>query len=330
MIFALINEHNELWFYGVFALIIIAFLIIDLGFLHKKDEKISFRDALNQSLFWIAISVVFGVAIYFFGGGTDQTFEYFSAYLTEKALSLDNIFVIILILKYFNIEDKYFHKILFWGILGAIVFRAIFIFLGAILISKFVWILYIFGLFLVYQGFRIMFENAEDDIDPGKSPVLRFARRYLRLTKTDMGGRFTVRMDGKLFFTPLFLVLILIETTDLIFAVDSIPAAFAITTDEFVIYTSNIFAVLGLRALFFLLADILNRFYLLQKGLSLILIFIGVKMLMEHPILHVHIPTYVSFIVIFSCLAFSMILSVIFPRKEPVTIELKESKKESA
>lgn len=325
---AIINEHNEIWFYTAFGIIIALFLIIDLGFMHKQASRITFKEALYQSIFWVLISVAFGLAILFLGGGSEQTFEYFSAYITEKALSLDNIFVIILILKYFKIDEIYYHKILFWGILGAIVFRAIFIFIGAILISKFTWILYIFGVFLVYQGFRIMFENSEDNIDPGKSPVLRFARRYLRLTKTDAGGKFIVRIGGKLFFTPLFLVLILIETTDLIFAVDSIPAAFAITTDEFVIYTSNIFAVLGLRALFFLLADIINKFHLLQKGLSFILIFIGIKMLLE--IFHIHIPTYVSFAFILLSIVLSMILSVIIPNKEEIVLDNEDTKKKSA
>src|SRR5688572_8540053 len=201
--------------------------------------------------------------------------EYFSAYLTEYALSVDNIFVILLILKYFKVDETYYHKVLFWGILGAIVFRAIFIFVGAYFIHRFHWILYIFGVFLIYSGIKIYFEDGDEKIEPEKNPILKLCRKYLPITAGDQGGKFFFRENGKFAFTPLFLVIILIETTDVIFAIDSIPAAFAITQNEFLIYTSNIFAVMGLRAMFFLLAGIIDRFYLLQKGLSIILFFIG-------------------------------------------------------
>lgn len=224
-----------------------------------------------------------------------------------------------LILRYFNVEEKYYHNILFWGILGAVVFRAIFIFLGAYLIHQFHWILYIFGAFLVYSGIKIFYENADDEIEPEKNPVLRFARRYLPFTKEHYGGRFMIRRNKTLFFTPLFLVILLIETTDLIFAVDSIPAAFAITTDEFLIYTSNIFAVLGLRAKFFLLSGIIDKFHLLQKGLSLVLIFIGAKMLLEMPFIGLHIEPVISFGVIIVTLIFSIVLSIFVPKSEDTT-----------
>jgi tellurite resistance protein TerC len=302
----------------IFGIIITLFLVIDLGVFNKKAHKISTRSALYQSIFWVVVSVAFGYLIYLYDNGeeytgAEQSLTFFSAYLTEYALSVDNIFVILLILRYFRVKEEYYHNILFWGILGAIVFRAIFIFLGAFLIGKFYWILYIFGVFLVYSGIKIFFEDGDDDIDPEKNPFLKFCRKHLRITKEDHGGRFALFQDGKLYFTPLFLVIVLIETTDLIFAVDSIPAAFAITQSEFLIYTSNIFAILGLRAKFFLLAGIIDKFYLLQKGLSFILIFIGAKMLLE--IFDVHIPILISFSVIIGTLTLSIMLSLVWPQK---------------
>ncbi len=305
---------EESYLFALFAIIIFIFLIIDLGFFNKKAQKISTKSALYQSIFWVVISVSFGFLIYKYDGGSEASLEFFSAYLTEYALSVDNIFVILLILRYFKVKEAYYHNILFWGILGALVFRAIFIFLGAMLIAKFHWILYIFGAFLVYTGVKIFFENEEEEIHPEKNIFFKFFQKYLPFTKDDMGGRFIARVDGKLLFTPLFLVIVLIETTDLIFAVDSIPAAFAITQNEFIIYTSNIFAVLGLRAKFFLLAGIIEKFYLLQKGLSFILIFIGVKMLLEWFDFIISIELSFAFIIL--TLVSSIVLSVVFPKKE--------------
>src|SRR5690606_23058928 len=314
-------SNQEAWLFLVFGIIIIGFLIIDLGILHRNPGKISTKSALWQSLFWIAISVAFGIGIYFYDGGSEKALEFFAAYFTEKALSVDNIFVIILILKYFQVKEEYYHKILFWGILGAIIFRAIFIFLGALLISQFHWILYVFGAFLVYSGFKMFKDDGEEEIDPESNPIVKFVRKYFRFTSSDHGGKFTFTKYNKLYFTPLFLVLVLIETTDLIFAVDSIPAAFAITQDEFIVYTSNIFAVMGLRAMFFLLAGVLGKFHYLQKGLAFVLIFVGAKMLLE--IIDFHIPVYISFAVIILAIGSSMILSVMYPKKAltPLTTE---------
>lgn len=317
LLFSIFRNHseNETMLFGVFSVVIIVFLVIDLGIFNKKAHKITTKSALYQSIFWVFISVVFGLMIYAYDeGGETAAVEYFSAYLTEKALSVDNIFVILLILKYFAVKEEYFHKILFWGILGAIVFRAVFIFVGAILIEQFHWILYIFGVFLLYTGVRIYFEDGDEKIEPEKNPVMRICRRYLPMTKDDHGGHFIVKEAGKTMFTPLFLVIVLIETTDLIFAFDSIPAAFAITQNPFLIYTSNIFAVMGLRAMFFLLAGIIDKFYLLQKGLSIILFFIGAKMLLE--IFHIEIQAYLSFSVIIVTLTLSIIFSVLVPRKQ--------------
>lgn len=309
-------------------------MVVDLGLFHKQAHKITTKSALYQSIFWVSISTAFGLLIYFGGpyahleggvpvnlNGSDAAVLYFSTYLTEYALSVDNIFVILLILKYFKVDETYYHKVLFWGILGAIIFRAIFIFVGAILIHKFHWILYIFGVFLIYSGIRIYFEDGDEKIEPEKNPILKICRKYLPISATDKGGQFFFKENGKLFFTPLFLVIILIETTDLIFAVDSIPAAFAITQNEFLIYTSNIFAVMGLRAMFFLLAGIIDKFYLLQKGLSIILFFIGAKMLLE--IFHVDLNVYLSFTVIIATLTLSIVFSVLIPRKEKAEAEEK-------
>jgi tellurite resistance protein TerC len=313
--------------YGVFALIIGVFLLLDLGIFNKTDHKITTKSALNQSIFWVLVSSAFAYAIYLNGpypvdfdgqmkeiSGFDAMVEYFSAYLTEYALSVDNIFVILLILKYFTVKEEYYHRILFWGILGAVIFRGIFIFIGALFIAKFHWLLYGMGVFLIYSGIKIYFEDSDEKIDPEKNPIIKLCRKYLPITKSETSGAFLVKENGKFMFTTLFLVIILIETTDLIFAMDSIPAAFAITQNEFLIYTSNIFAVMGLRAMFFLLSGIIDKFYLLQKGLSIILFFIGAKMLLE--IVHYEMPSMLSFSVILATLTLSIVFSVIFPRKD--------------
>lgn len=315
-LFSLFRNHSqtETILFGVFAIIIIVFLLVDLGVFNKKAHKISTQSALYQSIFWVLVSTAFGYLVYRFDdSGSDAALEYFSAYLTEYALSVDNIFVILLILKYFKVKEEYFHNVLFWGILGAVFFRGLFIFVGALLIAEFHWLLYAFGVFLIYSGIKIYFEDSDEKIDPEKNPILKLCRKYLPMTRDDEGGKFVI-FKPKLMFTPLFLVIVLIETTDLIFAVDSIPAAFAITQNEFLIYTSNIFAVMGLRAMFFLLAGIIDKFYLLQKGLSIILFFIGAKMLLE--IFDMHVPIALSFSVILVTLTLSIVFSVIIPKRK--------------
>jgi tellurite resistance protein TerC len=321
LLFSLFRNHSqtETILFLVFAVVIAIFLLLDLGVFHKTNRKITTKSALYQSVFWVFVSTLFGCLIYYYEvDHTEAAFEYFSAYLTEYALSVDNIFVILLILKYFQVKEEYFHNVLFWGILGAVVFRGFFIFVGALLIAQFHWILYIFGVFLIYSGIKIYFEDSDEKIDPEKNPIMRLCKKYLPMTTEDHGGKFIITKP-KLLFTPLFLVIILIETTDLIFAVDSIPAAFAITTNEFLIYTSNIFAVLGLRAMFFLLAGIIDKFYLLQKGLSIILFFIGAKMLLE--IFDIHVPVEMSFTVIVVTLTLSIVFSVLIPRKQVGKVE---------
>ncbi len=309
------DNEKETVLFAIFAVIIVLFLVLDLGVFNKRAHKTTTKSALYQSIFWVAISTLFGFFIYKYDEtGAAGAVEYFSAYLTEYALSVDNIFVILLILKYFQVKEEYYHKTLFWGILGAIFFRGVFIFVGGLLISKFHYILYGFGVLLIYSGIRIYLEGGDEKIEPEKNPIMKLCKKYLPMTQKDHGGKFVVREDGKIKFTTLFLVIVLIETTDLIFAVDSIPAAFAITQNEFLVYTSNIFAVMGLRAMFFLLAGIIDKFYLLQKGLSIILFFIGAKMLLE--IFDVHIGVYTSFSVIIATLTLSILLSVIVPRKQ--------------
>jgi tellurite resistance protein TerC len=344
LLFTLFNFelNDETFLYSVFTTIISVFLLLDLGIFNKTAHKISTKSALYQSIFWVLVSTVFGFLVYKMGpfeveengklisvSGLDASVEYFSAYLTEYALSVDNIFVILLILKYFKVKEQYFHKVLFWGILGAVFFRGLFIFVGAILIHHFHWILYIFGVFLIYSGIKIYFDDGDEKIDPEKNPILKFCRKYLPITKDEMGGKFVTRENGKLMFTPLFLVIVLIETTDLIFAVDSIPAAFAITTNEFIIYTSNIFAVMGLRAMFFLLSGIIDKFYLLQKGLSVILFFIGAKMLLEIgkgsdvlPEVLTDMPPTLSFVIIIITLTLSIVFSILIPKKDKESDEL--------
>lgn len=296
----------------VFATVIVGFLIADLGFFNRKSHKIEFRSALYQSLFWIGMALGFGLLIYLF---MDKKLaaEFLSAYLTEKMLSVDNLFVMMLIFSYFKLEEKYHHKALFWGILGAIIFRGIFIGLGSYIINQFHWVLYIFGAVLIYTAVKLLRDKKEEHIDFQHNKVMKLAHKYLPFTANHHGGKFFVRENGKFYFTSLFMVVLLVEASDIIFAVDSIPAVFAISQNLFVVFTSNIFAIMGLRALFFLIENVIHRFHHLQKGLSFILFFIGAKMLSG--IVGFHISSLVSFGIILAALVASLILSVLFPKK---------------
>jgi tellurite resistance protein TerC len=296
----------------LFGAIVVGFLIADLGFFNKKSHKIEFKPALYQSIFWVGISLVFGALIFFFID-KQTAVEFFSAYVTEKMLSVDNLFVIMLIFSYFKLEEKYHHKALFWGILGAIVFRGVFIGAGAYIIHQFYWVLYIFGAVLLYTGIKLLWEKKEEHIDFKHNKIIKLAHKIFPFTDTHHGGKFFFRENGKFYFTSLFMVVLMVEATDIIFAVDSIPAVFAISQNLFVVFTSNIFAVMGLRALFFLLENILHRFHHLQKGLAVILLFIGAKMLVG--IFDWHISSFVSFAVIMFALGASIALSFIFPKK---------------
>ncbi|MDI9356141.1 MAG: TerC/Alx family metal homeostasis membrane protein [Chitinophagaceae bacterium] len=323
------ENKTEFFLYVVFGFIIILSLVIDLGFIHKQSSSIKQKEATIQSLIWVLLSGCFGLFIYFWydpNGDTDSltsTIEYYSAYLTEYALSMDNIFIILLIVRYFKIKDIYLHKVLFWGILGAVFFRGIFIFVGAYVIHEFHYVLYLFALILMYSGVKLMKEDtgAEKEFDGERNFILRMCKKYLHFSESDGDGNFFIRKKNKIYFTTLFLAIILVETTDIVFAVDSIPAAFGISEDEFIIYTSNIFAVLGLRSMFFLLSNIIDKFHLLSKALAVILILVGTKMLIHDIVLidRWHLESrfiaIVSFSVIISLLLISIVLSILFPKK---------------
>jgi tellurite resistance protein TerC len=296
----------------VFSVIIIGFLILDLGYFNKKSHRIEFKPALYQSMFWVAISLVFGFLIFLFMD-REMAAEFISAYVTEKMLSVDNLFVIMLIFNYFKLEEKYHHRVLFWGIMGAIIFRGIFIVAGAYIIHQFYWVLYIFGAILLYTGITLLRDKKEEHVDFNNNKIFKLAHKYLPFTKNHHNGKFIVKEGGKLRFTSLFLIMLLVEETDIIFAVDSIPAVFSISQDLFIVFTSNIFAIMGLRSLFFLIESVLHRFHHLQKGLAFILLFIGLKMLSG--IVGIHISSLVSFGVIILTLIISVITSLAFPKK---------------
>lgn len=292
-------------FWILFNVFVLLMLAVDLGIFNRKSHVISFREAMTWTVVWIIFAMIFNGILYFWRGPV-QAMEFFTGYLVEKALSIDNIFVFIMIFSYFQVPSAYQHKVLFWGILGALVMRAIFIFAGVALIEKFHFTIYIFGALLIFTGYK-MFGHKNVKMDPEKNLLVKLARRWMPFTNTLHGDNFFVRIDKKLFATPLFLVLILIETTDLIFAVDSIPAILAITQDQFIVYTSNVFAILGLRSLYFALAGIADRFWLLSYGLAVVLVFVGVKMLL---IDIYKIPIHWSLAFIFLSVSLSIFLSL--------------------
>lgn len=282
-------------------------LSLDLGVFHKKSHKVSIKEASIWSIVWVTLALLFNVFIYFQFGELKAT-EFLTGYLIEKSLSVDNIFIFVIIFGFFHIPEEYQHKVLFCGILGALVMRIIFIFAGVALISQFHWTIYIFGIFLIFTGFKMMAKK-DKKLDLEKSKTIKFLKRKFNITNELHGDKFFVKMpDKKRYATPLFLVLILIEITDLIFAVDSIPAILAITQDQFIVYTSNVFAILGLRSLYFALAHIVHRFVYLSYGLALILMFIGTKM----TIVDLYkIPTYISLIIIAVIITASIVLSLL-------------------
>jgi tellurite resistance protein TerC len=292
-------------FWILFNAFVLLMLALDLGVFHRKIHEVSLKEALIWTLIWVCLALIFN-AIIFYWRGRQQALEFFTGYLIEKALSVDNIFVFIMIFTYFNIPTKYQHKVLFWGILGALIMRVIFIFAGVALIEKFHFTIYIFGALLVYTGYKMFFHN-NSKIEPDKNPLIRFFKKFMPITPDLQEDNFFVKLNGKRFATPLFLVLILIETTDLIFAVDSIPAILAITQDQFIVYTSNVFAILGLRSLYFALAGVVHRFWLLSFGLAIVLVFVGIKMLL---IDLYKIPIELSLIFIAVVIAGSIFLSL--------------------
>jgi TerC family integral membrane protein len=298
---------SELLASALFTAFVLVLLAVDLGVFHRRAHRVSMREAVAWSVFWIALSLTFNYALYRLRG-PEAGLQFLTAYVLEKSLSMDNLFVFAVIFSYMGVPVRDQHKVLFWGILGALVMRGGFIAAGVALISHFHWILYIFGAFLLYSGAKL-FSHKMDKVQPERNPVLRLARRIFAVTEDYAADAFFVRREGRRFATPLLFVLLMIETTDILFALDSIPAVFAVTQDPFIVYTSNILAILGLRALYFVLAGALGRFRFLRPGLALILIFVGVKMLAVH---FYKMPTSVSLIVVLGVLAASIALSLAF------------------
>ena len=296
------DKHIVLW--GAFGLLMIVMITIDLG-LSRKSHEISFREALTWTIIWVVLALLFNVGVYHYLGSR-QGLEFFTGYLIEKSLSVDNLFVFIMIFSYFQVERLYQPKILKWGIIGALVLRALFIFLGVELLNAFSWMMSVFGVILVVTGVKMAF-GGEEQIDPEKNLLVRLARKVYPVTSHIRNDRFFVMKEGVRYATPLFLTLLVVESSDVIFAIDSIPAIFAITRDPFIVYTSNVFAIMGLRALFFLLSGAMGMFVYLKFGISFILAFVGVKMLVADLW---HVPTYFSLGIIIGVLAISIMISV--------------------
>jgi tellurite resistance protein TerC len=306
---------NSLWGWIWFNVAVLAILALDLGVLHRKSSKVSLKEAAIWSGVWVALSLCFALAIYR-NMGPESGLEFLTGYLIEYALSVDNIFVFVLIFSYFSVPEKYQHRVLFWGIIGALVLRGVMIVAGSALVTRFAWTLYIFGAFLVFTGIRMALQKDDAAYNAERDPVLRLARKLIPVTPDYRGDKFFVKepdKTGRMRFaaTPLFIVLIIVDTTDIIFATDSIPAIFAVTRDPFIVYTSNICAVLGLRALYFLLASVVDKFVYLKLGLSLVLVFIGAKMLLEH---FLHIPIIAALGVVGLVLGSAIYASVKWPR----------------
>jgi tellurite resistance protein TerC len=302
---------NGAWGWIGFNAAVLAILALDLGVLHRRSSKVSLKEAATWSAVWVALSLCFAFAIYRILG-RQSGLEFVTGYLIEYALSVDNIFVFVLIFSYFSVPEKYQHRVLFWGIVGALILRGVMILVGSALVTRFEWVLYIFGAFLVFTGLRMAFQKAEETYNPERDPVLRLTRRVVPVTNDYRGDSFFVRepdATGRLRYaaTPLFIVLLIVDTTDIIFATDSIPAIFAVTRDPFIVYTSNICAVLGLRALYFLLAGVVDKFVYLKLGLSIVLIFIGAKMLADP---FIHLPIVASLGVVGAVLAASILASL--------------------
>lgn len=311
---------TSIWFWLGFNAFVLLMLALDLGVFHRKAHVVRAREAGIWVTVWVSLALIFAAGLYYFEG-REVALTFVTGYLIEESLSVDNIFVIVLIFAYFRIPPKYQHRVLFWGILGALVMRGTFIGLGALLIERFHWILYIFGAFLVVTGVRMGLQ-AESDFDPEENVVMRLAKRWLPFTSRYHEQRFFVREEGRTLATPLFLVLLLVEFTDLIFAVDSIPAIFAVTTDPFLVYTSNVFAILGLRSMYFLLAGVVDKFHLLRYGLAVILAFVGTKMLLADVF---PVPIGVSLVLILTVLLASVVLSLVIPAKHNPVKEAEEA-----
>ncbi len=301
---------HQVLLWVAFNIFILLMLVLDLWVFHRKTHVIQLKEALLWVAFWVTLALLFNVGIYFWRG-PEKAIEFLAGYVIEYSLSADNIFVFLLIFSYFRVPARYQHKVLFWGILGALVMRAIFIAAGITLITHFAWIIYVFGVFLVLTGIKMLVQKNQE-IHPEKNPVLKLLRRFMPVTEQYEEGNFFIRRAGHLFATPLFVVLLVVETSDIVFAVDSIPAVLAITMDPFIVYTSNVFAILGLRALFFALAGMMRMFHGLHYGLSIILVFVGIKMLLAD---FYKIPTGIALGTVAGIIFISVIASIIWPPK---------------
>jgi TerC family integral membrane protein len=304
---------SQVWMWVAFNVFVLAMLAVDLGVVHRRAHEVTLKEALLWSGIWIALALLFALGVYVCNG-SQPALEFLTGYLIEKSLSVDNIFVFVLIFSYFKVPGRYQHKVLFWGILGALVMRAMFIFAGIALLQRLHWIIYVFGALLILTGIKMAMEK-DKEIHPDKNPVLKLFRRLVPVTDSYHADHFFVKQGGQYAATPLFIVLLVVETTDVIFAVDSIPAILAITMDPFIVYTSNVFAILGLRALYFALAGVMQLFHYLHYGLSAILVFVGTKMLLADVY---KLPVWVALGVIAGILLIAVLASVLRPRRDDV------------
>jgi len=294
-------------------------LALDLGVFHRKAHVVTFKESMVWTVVWVSLAMLFNLGIGHYMGDA-KALEFFTGYVIEKSLSVDNVFVFALLFSYFAVPAQYQHKVLFWGILGALIMRAVMIALGAKLITEFAWIIYVFGVFLIATGIKMIVKR-ETEIHPENNPLVKLFKRFMPVTPEFQGEKFFIRKEGILMATPLFVVLLLVEFTDLIFAVDSIPAIFAVTKDPFIVYTSNVFAILGLRSLYFALAGVMDKFHYLKVGLGVVLSFVGVKMLLGHT--EWKIDTHLSLGVIVMVLTASVVASLIWPKKPQALEPLK-------
>ncbi|MEE9910764.1 MAG: TerC family protein [Deltaproteobacteria bacterium] len=300
-----------IWWWIIFTVVILGMLALDLGVFNRKTHVVKMKEAMMWTAFWVTLALLFGAGIYFFYGHA-KALEFFAGYLIEYSLSIDNLFVFMLIFRFFNVPHAFEHKALFWGILMALVTRAIFIFAGVALINTFSWVMYIFGAFLIFTGIKMAL-NKQTEVHPDKNIAIKLLRFFIPVTRKFSGAKFFIKKRGVRYATPMLAVLLALETTDILFAVDSIPAVLAISKDPFIVYTSNVFAILGLRSLFFAISGLMKLFHLLHYGLAAILTFVGVKMLIED---FFHVPVAASLLVIASILVVSILSSVIWPDKE--------------
>ena len=299
------------WLWIGFNVFVLFMLALDLGVFHRKAHVVSFKESIAWTVTWVALAMLFNLGVWHYAG-SEKGIEFLTGYVIEKSLSVDNVFVFALLFSYFAVPPLYQHKVLFWGIIGALIMRAIMIALGAALITKFIWIIYVFGAFLILTGIKMIFKK-EEQIHPENNPLVKWFKRLMPVTTDYRGDKFFVRENGIRHATPLFVVLLLVEFSDVIFAVDSIPAIFAVTKDPFIVYTSNIFAILGLRSLYFALAGVMDKFHFLKIGLGVVLTFVGVKMLLGHT--EWKIDTHLSLGVIIAIITGSIVASLMWPKK---------------